>query len=86
MRDGFKAVVPPPRLRAAADLFDQSLAGYLDAIDAFVAASVKTGEALKAAITAAVPIAERADKTYDRAKSLLDVERKRVGLPSSVTV
>jgi hypothetical protein len=86
VQTGFAATPPPARLKPAAALFDESLRGYIAAIDRFVMASYKTGDALKAAITAAVPTAEQADKTYDRAIALVNAERKRVGLPDSVTL
>jgi hypothetical protein len=81
VRRRFAAVAAPPGLALAKSLFDQSLGDYLRAIDAFVAASLQPKSKLQAAITAAVPIAEKADKTYDRASTALKAEMQRVGLP-----
>ena len=81
VRTGFANAPRTPGLEQTAKIFDISFNLYLEAIDAFVIASSKTGEALTAAISAAVPTAERADTTYDQAVALLKKERKRVGLP-----
>lgn len=87
VRAGFASAKPPTAaLKRAAALFDESLVGYLRAIDAFVAASSKTGKELEAAITAAVPVAENADKVYDRASDLVKAEFRRVGLPEPSTI
>ncbi|MCA1833971.1 MAG: hypothetical protein ABR548_04340 [Actinomycetota bacterium] len=83
VRVGFAAAKIPDKLARAAQLFDTSLRGYVAAIDAFVAASFSVGEPLKTAIKSAVPLAERADKTYDEATAILEKERKRVGLADS---
>lgn len=83
VREGFASAPVPSSLRETAKLFDESLRGYVNAIDAFVQASFKTGDELKSAVTAVVPIAERADQTYDRAVALLRKERKRAGLPET---
>ena len=51
--------------------YDLALRQYEEAIDGFVAASRHPPNELAAAITAAVPTAERADRTYDRADALV---------------
>lgn len=79
VRLGFAAVPVPRSLRRAAALFDQSLREYVRAIDAFVAASFSSGDDLARALAEAIPIAERADATFDHAKALLKAELERVG-------
>jgi hypothetical protein len=81
--------VPVPSssgLRQAALLYDLALSQYQAAIDGFAAASRKPKAELKAAISAAVPLAERADRTYDRADALLNAALRRVGLPTASTL
>lgn len=79
VRLGFAAVPAPKSLRRAAALFDQSLREYVGAIDAFVAASLSSSGELARALAEAIPIAERADATFDHAKALLKAELERVG-------
>jgi hypothetical protein len=81
VRRGFAEARTTEHLKPVAKLFDEAFRLYIAAIDLFAAASLKTGQELKDAITAAIPTAERADKTYDRAAAALRKERKRVGLP-----
>lgn len=81
VRESFAAVPAPGSLAAVAAEFDRALATYLRAIDAFVEASRAPRDAIPDAIEAAVPIAEEADRIYDRASAMLDAERRRVGLP-----
>lgn len=73
---------PPARLKPAAELFDRALRQYRAAIDGFVTASRAPAARLQAALTAAVPAAERADRTYDRADALVQRELRRLGLPT----
>ena len=82
VRAAFATREPPTRLRDAADLFDRALAQYLAVIDRFVAVSHTPKAELSAAITAAVPIAELADRTYDRADAMVQAELRRLGLPT----
>jgi hypothetical protein len=64
-----------------AALFDDAVAGYLNAIDAFVVASAQpTLPKIKEAVGRAIPVAEQADRTYDSAVAALKAEQKRVGL------
>ena len=64
-------VRPPSFLRDAAAQYDASLRQYLAAIDAFVVASYAPSDGLAAAITRAVPAAQQADATYDRAEAMV---------------
>jgi hypothetical protein len=41
---------------------------------------------LAKAITEAVPLAERADHTYDRADAIVQAELRRLGLPTRPTI
>lgn len=86
VRQGFAGVAPPKRLREAAHLYDRALRQYREAIDAFAAASTRPPAELKDAITAAVPTADAADHTYDRADALVQAELARVHLPTRPTV
>ena len=83
VRRGFTGVHPPDRLAAAARLYDLAMRQYQDAIDAFVAAVGHPAPELNAAITAAVPAAERADATYDRADKLVAAALTRAGVPAT---
>lgn len=78
-RLAFAQVPAPARLATAAKLFDESLGLYLEAVDAFLAASFETGPDRAAALESARQIARRADRTFDRAKALLKAELRRVG-------
>lgn len=82
VRTRLGAVPVPARLREAARLYDLALRQYVEAIDAFVDASAQPPEQVAAAITAAVPVAERADRTYDRADALVQRELARLHLPT----
>jgi hypothetical protein len=79
-RRAFAVAPVPTRLKPAAALYDRALRTYLQAIDAFVAASYQPrGAQLDAAMAAAVKVAESADKLYDRAGRLVAAEQRRVG-------
>jgi hypothetical protein len=80
VRQKVSALPHPGTLDDAAALFDVALRRYGDAIDAFVTASDQTP--LATAITAAVPVAEDADRIYDRADALVQRALAQVGLPT----
>lgn len=80
VRRGIAAVKPPTRVKAAAHLYDVAMRQYQAAIDAFVVAVGRPPAELKEAITAAVPLADRADATYDRADKLVDAALVRAGV------
>ena len=71
VRQALARLRPPHNLERAASLYDLALRQYEEAIDGFVVASREPPSELAAAITAAVPTAERADRTYDRADALV---------------
>ena len=79
MRASFNGCPAPAKLRPAARLYDRAMGEYIEAVDAFAAASTKPD--LGAAITEAVPAAEKADRTYDQADEIVKKELKRLDLP-----
>jgi hypothetical protein len=84
VRNDFASAVAPPRLNEAKRLYDDSLAGYVRAIDAFVVASTRPTKAQRdQAISQATPIAEQSDKTFDRATAELKRQLRAVGLDES---
>lgn len=83
VRGQFAAVSAPASLADVRRLFDESLRGYIEAIDAFVLASSRPKAEIGAAISAAVPTAENADRVYDRATEALKSHLRRVGLNES---
>ena len=80
-RQTFDACSAPSKLRPAAKLYDQSMVQYVQAVDAFSAASKRPQPEISDAISASTHIAEAADKTYDRADAMVKAELKRLGLP-----
>ena len=85
VRRQIAAVRAPSRLHRAAALYDQAMRQYQAAIDGFVTAAGSPASQLKAAITAAVPAAQRADATYDHADRLVDAALEAVGAPVVTT-
>jgi hypothetical protein len=83
-RSALDRLHPTPELERAARLFDEAFRQYGAAMIAFSNASRQPD--LAAAITAAVPLAERADRTYDRADALVQAELRRLGVPTSPTL
>jgi hypothetical protein len=83
VRDQFAAVPAPDRLDPVRKLFDDSLKAYVEAIDAFVVASTRPKAQINDALAAAVPIAQKADSTYDQAVALLKKELRKLGLDES---
>jgi len=75
------ALETPSRLRPAADLYERAYREYEAALDAFVQASFSPKDQLRAAVEGAIPLAEKADKTWDRALALVQAELRRLGLP-----
>jgi hypothetical protein len=75
---------PTPRLERAAGLFDDAFRQYAAAMIALSEASRQPD--LAAAIAEAVPLAERADRTYDRADAVVQAELRRLGLPTASTL
>ena len=82
VRTGLDRVSAPAILRPAALLYDRALLRYEAAVDAFVAASYAPPSGIKAAVTAAVPTANRADAIYDRADAIVRAAQRRFGLPT----
>jgi hypothetical protein len=80
-RRTFDACPAPAKLRPAAKLYDRSMRQYIQAVDAFAAASKRPQPEINGAISASTHIAESADKTYDRADQMVKNELKRLGLP-----
>ncbi|MHB8468038.1 MAG: hypothetical protein ACYDD7_24745, partial [Acidimicrobiales bacterium] len=70
----------PGSLARAGHLYDLALRQYEVAVDAFVAASSEPSVRIDAAVTAAVPTAERADRTYDQADALVNAEARAAGI------
>jgi hypothetical protein len=83
IRKAFAGVPVPPNLEEAARLFDTALRGYIEAVDQFVGASSTRGtsDQIHAALDPGRELARRADKTYDRARGMVQSELRRVGLP-----
>jgi len=81
MRATFNRCPAPSKLRPAARLYDQSIREYVQAVDAFAAASTRPESELGAAITEAVPAADKADRTYDQADAMVKKELRRLDLP-----
>ena len=80
-RRKFDACPAPPKLRPAAKLYDKSMLQYIQAVDAFAAASKRPQPEIQGAISTSTHVADAADKTYDRADELVKNEMKRLGLP-----
>jgi hypothetical protein len=80
VRKRLDAVHPPPDLTRAAALYDLAMRQYEQAVDGFVTASRQPGSRLASAITAAVPAAEQADKTYDEADAAVDAEARSLNI------
>lgn len=77
----FEAVSRVKRLDPVADLYDEALRTYVEAFRAFLAASrLGTQRARNDAITEAVPIAEKADQIFDRARDALSDVMRTAGL------
>ena len=77
---------PADGLIEAAELFETAFRQYVDAIVAFSAASRRPTPELTGAISAAIPLAEKADKTYDEADALVQAALARHGLPTRPTL
>jgi len=75
----FDACAAPARLGRAKTLYDEAMRQYVQAVDAFSAAS--RAPDVKGALSAATPVADHADATWDRADKLVVSELKRLGLP-----
>jgi hypothetical protein len=73
-----------PALEEANRLFAIAFRQYAAAVTAFSNASRQPD--LAAAIADAVPLAERADRTYDRADAIVQAELRRLGLPTRPTI
>jgi hypothetical protein len=86
IRKAFAKAPSPPKLTPAKQLFDEAMRGYVAAVDEFVRASSQSGtpDEIDAALEPGRVLARRADKTYDRARRLVQSELRRVGLPESV--
>ncbi|HVL91480.1 MAG TPA: hypothetical protein VM841_14730 [Actinomycetota bacterium] len=81
LRKSFADAGPPERLATAARLYDDAFVAYIEAFEAFREASrLDTPEARNEAITEAVPIAERADQIFDRARGELGEQMRALGL------
>ena len=81
IRSRFADATHPKRLDEAARLYDEAFATYIEAFEAFLDASrLATQAERNDAITDAVPIAERADKIFDRARDELEGQMRIVGL------
>jgi hypothetical protein len=75
VRLAFAAAHPPTShagLAEAASLFDRAMHQYEDALDSFAAAATAPGPQLADALAPGIRLAEAADETYDRARSLVD--------------
>jgi hypothetical protein len=83
-RDALNQLRPTPALRRANELFDTAFRQYAEAMTAFSEASRKPD--VGAAITQAIPLAERADRTYDRADAIVQKELRRLALPTRPTI
>lgn len=86
VRRDFHAIRPPRRLRHAAMLYDDALAQYEAAIDAFAAAADRPTAERDRALKVGTDLATKADATYDRARALVDAALADVGLPTSPTI
>lgn len=82
-RTALERLQPTPGLRDAGRLLDTAFRQYAAAMTAFAEASRQPD--LAAAITKAVPLAERADRTYDRADAIVQAELRRLGLSTRPT-
>ena len=80
-RRRFDTCQAPSRLRPAATLYDTALRQYVDAVDAFAAASRRPAPEISSGVSAGAHVAEKADATWDRAGRLVSAELKRVGAP-----
>ena len=80
-RRKFDACPAPGRLQPAAKLYDKSMLQYIQAVDAFAAASKRPQPEISGAISTSTHVADAADKTYDRADRMVKNELKRLGLP-----
>lgn len=81
LRRDFAGTRHPARLDDTARRYDEALATYIEAFEAFRDASrLATAEARNDAITDAVPIAERADKMFDAARDELERQMRAAGL------
>jgi hypothetical protein len=85
IRKAFASAPAPPRLTEAARFFDRAMRGYVEAIDEFarVSSTKGTADEIDAALNPGREMARRADKTYDRARRLVQAELRRTGLPES---
>jgi len=70
----------PPGVEHGAALFDRSLREYEEAVSAFSRAALASD--MPAAIRAAVPLASRADATYDQSVAVLRDELQAIGQPT----
>ena len=86
IRRAFAAAPAPKGVKDASRIFDQAFRGYLAAVDAFVRGSSTQGapEKIDGALEPGRVIARRADKTYDRARRLVQAELRRLGLPDAL--
>lgn len=75
---------PTPALRRANALFDVAFRQYAEAMTAFADASAKPD--VGAALDDAIPLATRADHTYDRADTIVQAELRRLGLRTRPTL
>jgi len=80
VRSGMDAAHPPAGLLAAARLFDQALALYLQAAETIERAASGPVEARVALIDRAVSTAMQADCVYDSASAVLQQARIEAGL------
>jgi adenylate cyclase len=74
---------PTAALQRANELFDETFRQYAAAMVAFAKAS--EARDIDAAIVKAIPLAEKADRTYDRADGIVQAELRRLKLPTRPT-
>lgn len=80
LRAQLAAVTPPPALERASALFDDSIAGYIDAARIFEAAASATGDIRERGIVEGIERVRAATKVFNEAALVLQDVRKRIGL------
>jgi len=85
VRARLAALTAPTSMRSAALLLDRSLVGYISAAHAFrLAAASPPGHARHHYVRLGQRRGDAADAVYDRAATLIQHERQRVGLPADI--
>jgi hypothetical protein len=71
LREQIAAVPTPPQLRAAHDLLDRAMAGYVDASSDLLAATSATGARRSQLLSDAAAAGKAADQQYDKAMAVI---------------